>query len=111
VWLAVLVTVGVRSNAAALVAGLAFVMLPAISQAYLPSWTANVLPVLFGIGAISAAKYPDGVLAEQGRRFRQLLLHLPHAGQDDQQFDDGTTVKLPEVSRGDATSKVAEHVL
>ena len=30
VWLAVLVTIGVRSNAAALVAGLAFVMLPAL---------------------------------------------------------------------------------
>ncbi len=44
VWLAVLVTIGVRSNAAALIAGLSFVMLPALSQAYLPTWTANVLP-------------------------------------------------------------------
>ena len=43
VWLAVLVTIGVRSNAAALVAGLAFVMLPALTQAYLPSWTANLI--------------------------------------------------------------------
>ena len=33
VWLAVLVTIGVRSNAAALVAGLTFVMLPALAQA------------------------------------------------------------------------------
>ncbi len=76
VWLAVLVTIGVRSNAAALMAGLSFVMLPALTQAYLPTWTANILPVLFGLGAISAAKYPDGALAEQSRRLRRLLLHL-----------------------------------
>ncbi len=73
VWFAALVTIGIRSTAAALVAGLAFVMLPAICQAYLPTWTANVLPVVFGMGAISAAKFPDGVLAEQSRRLRQLL--------------------------------------
>ena len=40
-------------------------MLPAITQNYLPNWTSNVTPVLFGLGAVSAAKYPDGVLAEQ----------------------------------------------
>ena len=73
VWLAVLVTIGIRSIAAAMVAGLAFVMLPAVSQAYLPGWTANCIPVLFGLGAIAVAKYPDGVLAEQSRRLRRLL--------------------------------------
>ena len=57
----------------ATLAGLAFVMLPALCQAYLPTWTANVLPVIFGLGAISAAKYPDGILAEQSRRLRHLL--------------------------------------
>ena len=41
VWFAALVTIGIRSTAAALVAGLAFVMLPALCQAYLPTWTAN----------------------------------------------------------------------
>ena len=35
--------------------------------------TGNLLPVIFGLGAISAAKYPDGVLAEQSRRLRHLL--------------------------------------
>ena len=73
VWFAALVTIGIRSTAAALVAGLAFVMLPAIVQAYLPTWTANLLPVIFGLGAISAAKFPDGILAEQSRRLRRLL--------------------------------------
>ena len=76
VWLAVLVAIGVRSNVAALIAGLALVMLPAVSQAYLPSWTGNVLPVIFGLGAIAAAKYPEGTLAQQGRLFRRWLLRF-----------------------------------
>ena len=100
VWLAVLVTIGVRSNAAALVAGLAFVMLPALSQAYLPAWTANVLPVLFGLGAISVARYPDGVLAEQSRRLRRLVLHLAPAREGmvsyvDPPPSDGQSVDAP----------------
>jgi branched-chain amino acid transport system permease protein len=111
VWLAVLVTIGVRSSAAALVAGLAFVMLPALAQAFLPSWTANLLPVLFGLGAISAAKYPDGVLAEQGRRFRRLLLRLMPGSQGDQRYAHGATVKVTEVAPREATPKVAEPVL
>ncbi|MGA2472771.1 MAG: ABC transporter permease [Acidimicrobiales bacterium] len=76
VWLAVLVTIGIRSTAAALVAGISFVMLPALAQAYLPSWTGNVPALLFGLGAISVAKFPEGVLAEQSRRFRGQLLRL-----------------------------------
>jgi len=76
VWLAVLVTIGIRSTAAAMIAGISFVMLPAIAQAYLPSWTGNLPPLLFGLGAISAAKYPDGALAEQSRRLRSQLLRL-----------------------------------
>ena len=60
IWFAALVTIGIRSTAAALVAGLRLRDAPGVCQAYLPTWTANVLPVLFGLGAISAAKYPDG---------------------------------------------------
>jgi branched-chain amino acid transport system permease protein len=76
VWLAVLVTIGIRSTTAALIAGISFVMLPALAQAYLPAWTGNIPPVLFGLGAISVAKYPEGTLAEQGRLFRRWLLRL-----------------------------------
>ncbi len=76
VWLAVLVTIGIRSTAAAMLAGLSFVMLPALAQAYLPTWTGNLPALLFGLGAISAAKYPDGALAEQSRRFRGQLLRM-----------------------------------
>jgi branched-chain amino acid transport system permease protein len=77
-WLAVLVTIGVRSNAAALIAGMAFV-LPAVAiQYYLPSWTwfTDVLSIGFGLGAISAAKFPDGVLAENSRKLRHLVLRF-----------------------------------
>lgn len=76
VWLAILVTIGVRSNAAALIAGLAFVLLPALAQAHFPTWVGNLLPVLFGLGAVAAAKYPDGTLEQQGQQFRRLIVRL-----------------------------------
>ncbi len=73
IWLAVLVTIGVRSNTAALLAGLAWILLPAYDQAHFPTWTTNVLPILFGLGAISVARYPDGVLTDAVRRLRGLV--------------------------------------
>ncbi len=109
VWLAVLVTIGVRSNAAALVAGLTFVMLPALSQAYLPTWTANVLPVLFGLGAISAAKYPDGVLAEQSRRLRRLVLHVTPERAGELSFADGALSQSTGVPPVDRAALIAER--
>jgi branched-chain amino acid transport system permease protein len=90
VWLAVLVTMGVRSTAAALLAGVTLVFPDAIFQYYwpsiqnLPTW----LSIGFGAGAISAAKYPDGVLAENGRRLRRLLLRFGQAGDGPDRFDD-----------------------
>ena len=89
VWLAVLVTIGVRSNAAALLGGVSLSLLPAITQNYLPTWTSNVTPVLFGLGAVSAAKYPDGVLAEQSRRLRRLVLHVRPQPEDAESVDLG----------------------
>lgn len=109
VWLAVLVTIGVRSNAAALVAGLAFVMLPALTQAYLPSWTSNLLPVLFGLGAVSAAKYPDGVLTELGRRFQQLLFHLTGDGRRRQPLSEDVA-NVTDVGRRNPAPQIAEPV-
>jgi branched-chain amino acid transport system permease protein len=73
IWLAALVTIGVRSNAAALIAGIAFTMLPALATAYLPSWTANIPPVLFGLGAIGVAKFPEGSLEQAGLFLRRQL--------------------------------------
>ncbi len=79
VWLAVLVTIGVRSTAAALIAGLMLVFPDALFQDWWPSatWLTYALSIGFGLGAISAAKYPDGVLAENSRRLRRLLLRPP----------------------------------
>jgi len=80
VWLAVVVTTGIRSTAAAMVAAISFVMLPALTQAYLPTWTGNLLPLFFGLGAISAAQHPEGSLAELGRSFRNRLLRIADRG-------------------------------
>jgi branched-chain amino acid transport system permease protein len=68
-----LVTIGIRSNVAALVAGLTFTMLPALALAYLPSWTGQLPPILFGLGAIGVAKFPDGSLEQSGEMFRRWL--------------------------------------
>ena len=107
VWLAVLVTIGVRSNAAALLGGVSLALLPAITQNYLPTWTSNVTPVLFGLGAVSAAKYPDGVLAEQSRRLRRVVLRVRPQGEDAETVDLG-----PASADGGQvpTSRVAEHI-
>jgi branched-chain amino acid transport system permease protein len=76
VWLAVLVTQGIRSNMAALVAGLVFTLFPGIALAYLPTSFGQVPPILFGLGAIFIAKNPDGALAVQARQLRGLLYRL-----------------------------------
>ena len=84
VWLAVLVTQGIRSNMAALVAGLAFTIFPALVQAHLsPQW-GNVPPILFGLGAVALAKNPDGVLVMQARQVRGLISRIgkPRPGTD-----------------------------
>jgi len=73
-WLAVLVTNGVRSNTAALVAGLAFSLFPALFLTYLSSGWQNVLPALFGLGAIMVVRNPDGVVAQNARQFENFLV-------------------------------------
>ncbi len=110
VWLAVLVTIGIRSNAAALIAGLALVMLPALLQAYLPSWTANLMPVLFGLGAVSVARYPDGVLAEQARRLRRLMLRMAPNRLGDSQFIDNLQTGSPVVPSVESAPLIVEQV-
>ena len=70
VWLAVLVLTGIRSNTAALVAGLTFTLMPTLVQTYAPVWVGNIPPILFGLGAIGVARNPDGVLAMYARQGR-----------------------------------------
>jgi len=73
IWLAVLVTIGVRSVAAALVAGLAFTVLPGVFATYIPTRWGSVPSIMFGLGAIGVAANPGGVLAMHGRQIRQLV--------------------------------------
>ncbi len=86
-WLAVVVLCGIRSNIAALVAGLMTTMLPGIAQNYLPAWFEQIPPVLFGLGAVAIARNPDGILADYARQLRNLAARgrsrwaaLPAAG-------------------------------
>jgi len=72
VWLAILVTLGIRSNIAALNAGFAGTFMAGVALVYLPSPFGEVTPILFGIGAMRAAKFPDGIMAEQARQYRQV---------------------------------------
>jgi len=81
VWLAVLVTFGVRSNIAALLAGLLFTFSPAFIQTVLKldaPW--SDLPVLlFGLGAIALAQNPEGTV-HQWAMGLQGLLHKASGG-------------------------------
>jgi hypothetical protein len=66
-----------------------------------------VTPVLFGLGAVSVAKFPDGVLAEQSRRIRRLVLHV-RPRSDDTDIPD-LTFTGADVGQV-ATTRVAEHI-
>jgi branched-chain amino acid transport system permease protein len=76
VWLAVVVTMGVRSITAAVLAGLAFALLPGVLQTYVPARWGEVPAILFGLGAIAVARNPEGVVVQNGRQIRRLLSRL-----------------------------------
>ncbi len=107
VWLAVLVTIGVRSTTAALIAGLTLVFPAALFQYYFSTvaWLPIALQVLFGLGAISAALYPDGALAENSRRLRRLIVRKAPA-----RIESGEPDKTPTVSTEDDSLEPAPQV-
>jgi branched-chain amino acid transport system ATP-binding protein len=84
--LAVLVTFGVRSNIAALLAAFFFTLSPTFITSDISSWLRDinvhlsttllgVLPVLgFGVGAILLAKNPEGTVHMQAMQFQRWLL-------------------------------------
>jgi branched-chain amino acid transport system permease protein len=72
VLLAVLVTLGVRTPAAALVAAVSYVFLPA-AFLYLPKALDELPTALFGLGAVLVARNPDGVVAMHGRQLAALI--------------------------------------
>jgi branched-chain amino acid transport system permease protein len=64
IWLAVLVTLGRRTATAALVAGLIYSLLPAVlSNFNLPLKYGSLPPMLFGLGGLSLAQDPRGLVA------------------------------------------------
>ena len=76
VWLAVFVTVGLRSITAAVIAGISFTLLPGIVQTYLPAGWGNVPTLLFGLGAVAVAVHPDGQVAMNVRLAQGLVLKM-----------------------------------
>lgn len=74
VWLAIVVTWGVRSILGALIAGIIFVVAPQLVSLYLTEGWADVPTMLFGLGAIALAREPRGVLFDivNHQRLRQL---------------------------------------
>ncbi|MCU4182917.1 ABC transporter permease [Acidiferrimicrobium sp. IK] len=73
IWLAVVVTLGARSIIGAALAGLSFSLLPGVFSTYLPTRWAEVPSILFGLGAISVARNPEGAVAQNAAQIRALL--------------------------------------
>jgi branched-chain amino acid transport system permease protein len=61
-WLAVVVTIGIKSTSSALVAGIAYTFFPALVLAYLPLTWAQVPVALFGLGAVLVTRNPGGTV-------------------------------------------------
>jgi branched-chain amino acid transport system permease protein len=73
IWLAVVVTLGVRSSVGPLLAGLAYVVFPQLISTWsLPQWALQLPPLLFGLGAIGLAREPRGVVAQTAERWAHL---------------------------------------
>jgi len=101
VWLAVVVAMGVRSLTAAVLAGMAFSLLPGVLQTYVPARWGEVPAVLFGLGAIGIARSPEGAVLHTGRQVRGLIGKILPAGI--------RTAGLPSVSAGTAGELRLEH--
>jgi ABC-type branched-subunit amino acid transport system ATPase component/branched-subunit amino acid ABC-type transport system permease component len=109
-WLAAVVTFGIRRPAGALLAGLFSSLGPSLfgritdwnNSLHTATQSPYFLPILFGIGAISLAREPDGVLAQTAKgmdRLRTMLTPTrPLVGAD------GVTASPPSQSGADGTS-------
>jgi branched-chain amino acid transport system permease protein len=67
VFVVVVVTTGVYTVEGAIEAGMAYVILYQLLD-YLPSKWSNLFPILFGIGAVTYALHPEGIVEWQKRR-------------------------------------------
>ena len=73
VWLAVVVTLGVRSVTAALLGGMAFTLFQGVITTYVPVRWGELPAVFFGLGAIGVARSPEGAVLHTGRQVRTLI--------------------------------------
>ncbi len=71
VWLAVVVTWGVRSITGALLAGLSFTIIPQLVTDHFSGRWLNLPTLLFGLGAIALAREPRGILFAFATRRRE----------------------------------------
>jgi branched-chain amino acid transport system permease protein len=76
VWLAVVVFMGVRSPAAAVIAGLVYAVFPALLGEWLPVRWGPLSTVLFGVGALALAQDPAGVVSLYGAQARGAIAML-----------------------------------
>jgi branched-chain amino acid transport system ATP-binding protein len=130
VWLAVLVTFGVRSNIAALLAAFFFTMSPIFITSDVATWLSDinihlsttalgVLPILgFGVGAILLAKNPEGTVHMQAMQFERWLLkhrRAPTPGQvafaPEGQGPQAIVEQTSEEHRTPSTATVAQDVV
>jgi branched-chain amino acid transport system permease protein len=81
VWLAVVVTLGVRTSVGPLLAGVVFAVFPElISTWHLPHWANQLPPLLFGLGAIGLAREPRGAVAQTSDQWIRLARRLRGGG-------------------------------
>jgi branched-chain amino acid transport system permease protein len=107
IWMAVLVTIGVRSTSAALIAGLSFAFIPEVFATYLPTSWGEVPPALFGLGAVLVARNPEGTLAMHARQLEQLL----NRRQRGRSLVDVITEQTAELGGGPAPADLAPAAL
>jgi branched-chain amino acid transport system permease protein len=73
VWLAVVVTWGIRSVTGALIAGVTFALFPTLFSVYLPETYAEIPTMLFGLGAIVVAREPRGIVVQTVEHWKHIL--------------------------------------
>jgi ABC-type branched-subunit amino acid transport system permease subunit len=73
VFMVVVVTTGVYTVQGAIQAGMAYVILYQVLD-YLPSEWRNLFPILFGLGAVTYALHPEGVVEWQKRRVVEVVV-------------------------------------
>lgn len=77
IWLAVVVTLGVRTSVGPLLAGILYAVMPELIGTWsLPEWVGQLPPLLFGLGAIGLAREPRGVVAQTSDQWVRLAQRL-----------------------------------